>query len=76
MAAEGEMRRMLGKLFETAGLEVTEPDLHILRELHTSFAIQRSRLDGMARPRTEPMTIAAFDRAQLRMEQADESASE
>jgi hypothetical protein len=65
-------RRMLESQFESVGLKLSEDDVETVAQLHQSFAGQRARLAGAARPETEPMTIPAFDRARHEREATDE----
>lgn len=62
MAAEDSNREMLRQLFDSIGLELSDRDLAIASGLHVSFAAQRARLAGAARPDTEPMIVPDFER--------------
>ncbi|CAN5520850.1 hypothetical protein BH23CHL2_BH23CHL2_28470 [soil metagenome] len=75
MADRSETRGMVRLLFESAGLEVSNQDLDIVSALHHSFAGQRSRLAGAARPDIEPMIVPAFDRIPSELETADDRVS-
>ena len=72
MADEFGMRRVLESQFESAGLSLSENELETTAQLYQSFANQRARLAGAVSPETEPMTIAAFDRARHERETTDE----
>jgi hypothetical protein len=74
MAAGDSMPDMLRQLFQQAGLELSSEDLAIVSRLHSSFAGQRARLSGVARPETEPLTVPLFRRDQTMREAHDEPA--
>ncbi len=72
MAAGDSRHEMLAQLFESAGLKLSNEDLSTVGELYSSFAGQRARLSGAARPESEPMIVPAFDRVRFETEAQDE----
>ena len=62
MADGAATRELLERLFSSAGIELSDRDLNIVSQLHDSFAGQRARLTGAARPETEPLIVPGFDR--------------
>jgi hypothetical protein len=60
------------QLLAAAGLTPGDDDLHAVATLYRHFGSQRARLEGAARPETEPLIVPGFERVTYGEESADE----
>jgi hypothetical protein len=72
MTSTDSQQPSVRQLLVAAGLSPDGDDLHAVATLYQHFGSQRARLEGAARPETEPLIVPGFERVTHGEEPADE----